>query len=121
MELSSLINFIELYKNIEVKKMFSDQNPNSSFFSDNNQVIDVVYDFSKSYNQFQNEMSNNAFSNMNIIENKIENIYSNLKIFSTFKNKKLKILFINNLVLIFLSIILIYFGINQKILFKIIF
>ena len=58
--------------------MFSDQNPASNFFSENNQVIDVVYDFSKSYNQFQNEMSNNAFSNMNIIENKIENIYGSI-------------------------------------------
>ena len=54
-----------------------DNTSNNTFFQDNNAVLDVVYDITKDQNQYKYQISNNNFNNLNILESKIDNIYSN--------------------------------------------
>lgn len=54
-----------------------EQPSNNSFFQDNNAVLDVVYDITKDQNQYKYQITNNNFNNLNILEGKMDNIYSN--------------------------------------------
>ena len=52
-----------------------EQSSQNTFFQDNT-VFDVVYDITKDLKDYKFQNSNNNFNNLNILEGKIENLFS---------------------------------------------